>query len=730
MANSIRCFLFLLAAQCLFSMACAESAYEVTPKTPVISSPKEQTMVLADPEGTLSLEEALKRKNEFKPASDMGPIDAHIHYWIMQTIVSKLDADKELRLEGAGWLSINTSVIKPDGTVKTLKPSGFFYGNYANLTDKDPALAGSADATPQHALFMLHKGEALTLLSHSKAYSNLPPKSFVLRLVDHARYLETRRFGLYVEGAMLGILFALSIFGWFSFFSNKDRASLFYGLWISFAMFQIFAAGSQDGIHFTEFFMNVDGIYIGATSLPLLFSFIGGYGQAIFYFMFASAFLQFGKYFPTVQKIIYVYVTVYLVHAFVFTFHVHNYSPKWVWLPLVLFTLSLFVVNYVCGAMRYRQGMKIALFFLIGAIPYLLFRIIFGLGLAGIPSPFSYLPESGFSYLMQNSNVSQALGLCSEAIIMALAVVSRSRWIQQELASAMDAQKTLIQNQNSVLEQTVAERTRELEHQHYALDEAHQLVVGSVNYASRLQRGQLPRQMRIDGRFASFASIWEPRDTIGGDLYWLSSSQQSGPFVLAVADCTGHGVPGAMLSLLVSNSLERIYANDTDEDPASALMSLDHYVRTGLNQDRTDSESDDGCDAAVLRIDRDKQTIEFAGAKLGLFQVSASGEVTRHQAARCSLGYQDAVAEADKPVVQMIPYQSGDVFAVVTDGFTDQIGGSTGKTSFGYRRLEDILKANFAANAEEITLAMRNEFAAWQGANARRDDVTAVVFRL
>jgi serine phosphatase RsbU (regulator of sigma subunit) len=320
---------------------------------------------------------------------------------------------------------------------------------------------------------------------------------------------------------------------------------------------------------------------------------------------------------------------------------------------------------------------------------------------------------------------------------MALAVVSRNVWIQKELAKSIDAQKTLVEGQNKILEETVTERTkelaetaRELEAQHQELDEAHQLVVGSVNYASRLQRGQLPRQMRIDGRFASFASIWEPRDTIGGDLYWLSSSQQSGAFVLAVADCTGHGVPGAMLSLLVSNSLERIYANDTAEDPATALMSLDHYVRTGLNQDRADSESDDGCDSAVLRIDRDKQTIEFAGAKLGLFQVSASGVLTRHQGSRCSLGYQDLVAEADKPVVQMIPYQSGDMFAVVTDGLTDQIGGSTGKTSFGYRRLEEVLKENCTKTAEEITAAMKREFAAWQGTNARRDDVTAVVFRL
>ena len=262
------------------------------------------------------------------------------------------------------------------------------------------------------------------------------------------------------------------------------------------------------------------------------------------------------------------------------------------------------------------------------------------------------------------------------------------------------------------------------------LDAAHKVVLESVNYASRLQRGQLPRQTSIDGRFASFASIWEPRDTIGGDLYWLSSSQNQGPFILAVADCTGHGVPGAMLSLLVSNSLERIYANDADEDPAAALISLDHFVRTGLNQDKADSESDDGCDAAVMRIDRDKQTIEFAGAKLGLFQVSGQGDVTRHQGARCSLGYQDAIADKDKPVVQTIHYQAGDTFTVVTDGVTDQIGGANGRTSFGYRRIEAILEAHCTSSAEEITQALSSDFAAWQGANVRRDDVTAVVFRL
>jgi len=584
---------------------------------------------------------------------------------------------------------------------------------------------------------MLYRGEALTLLTHARPIQSGPPK-FVLRIVNNERFLETRRFGVYVTGGMVGILFALAIFAWYSYYRNKDRAGLLYGVWIIFAFFNALGMATQDGFHLFEFFYNGNGILLGETSLSVaIFQLLLSSAQLITYFIFSSAFLQIGRYYPKTQKLVYFLAIFFVIHTTSQIFIKFNIPPQTLYLGNAIFPLLVFAFLYKAAFERYQQGMSVALFWLVASIPYLIFRLIFVAGIMGYPSPFSYLPESGLSYLLQNSLLSQGIGYCLEAIIMSLAVVARNNWIQDELNKSLAAQKTLaedqkalVENQNKVLEETVAERTKKLETQHQELDEAHQLVVGSVNYASRLQRGQLPRQMRIDGRFASFATIWEPRDTIGGDLFWLSSSQQSGPFVLAVADCTGHGVPGAMLSLLVSNSLERIYANDTAEDPATALMSLDHYVRTGLNQDRADSESDDGCDAAILRIDREKQTIEFAGAKLGLFQVNAQGVLTRHQAARCSLGYQDVVAEADKPVVQKIPYQSGEVFAVVTDGFTDQIGGAMSKTSFGYRRLEEILKTNCAASAEEIAAAMKREFAAWQGTNERRDDVTAVVFRL
>jgi serine phosphatase RsbU (regulator of sigma subunit) len=186
-----------------------------------------------------------------------------------------------------------------------------------------------------------------------------------------------------------------------------------------------------------------------------------------------------------------------------------------------------------------------------------------------------------------------------------------------------------------------------------------------------------------------------------------------------------------MLSMLVSNSLERIYANDTAEDPASALMSLDYFVRSGLNQDRSDSESDDGCDAAILRIDRQNRLIDFAGAKIGLYQITKHGQITRHSSSRISLGYQELISEQERPVLKTIKYTEEDLFVIVTDGLTDQVGGTASvPVSFGYRRLEKSLAEHYHLPAEEVANYIKISLSDWQGKQIRRDDVTAVIFRL
>ena len=201
--------------------------FKITADTPIISSPAQSTMVLKDPAGDITVQQALNRVNEFVLADKMEPLDAHSQYWIMQRISSDLTDDREYHLQGP-WLSIYTYVIRSDGSVTVLRPAGYGYG-YSPLSDIDPAKAGSSKISSASALFTLHAGDTLTLLSHSKALPTFT-RNYILRVVDHAKFLETRRFGLYVEGALLGILFALGVFGWYSYLLNKDRTSLLYGI--------------------------------------------------------------------------------------------------------------------------------------------------------------------------------------------------------------------------------------------------------------------------------------------------------------------------------------------------------------------------------------------------------------------------------------------------------------------------------------------------------------------
>ena len=685
------------------------------------------SLVLEDPDGSITLEEALKRKDEFRPEKELGKLSYRKHYWTMRKITS--NASDEFTFSPFRNQTSNIShLIYPDGSIVSLKPMGFLY-DYSHLSDINPSNPSSAKIQNNYSKFKIRPGETLIILSHTQ-YAN--GSRFSIFLWDIGRLSEARRFGLFIQGGLLGILLALSIFAWYGFYKAKAKPELIYGVWITSAFFLVLSTVGSDGARLTEFFINLNGQkFEGRMMVSVINSFFNAI-QLISYLFFAAAFLQTSKYHPKTHKLIYVFtaavIVVHSISNFPVTIGTRLTSNDLI--PYHLLHLFVFILLFKAAFERYRNGMNVAMFWIIGAIPYLVFRATFVLGFYGVPSIFSYLPESGFKWVIGNFYTAQSFGLALDAIIMSLVIIARNNSIQSELEQSMQSQKTLVENQrtlvenqNKVLEATVAERTQEL-------SAKHAVVVSSVNYASRLQRGQLPRQARIDGRFASFASLWEPRDTIGGDLYWLSSSQPSGPFVLCVADCTGHGVPGAMLSLLVSNSLERIYANNTEQDPASALLDLDHYVRTGLNQDKVDSESDDGCDAAILRIDKDKQSIEFAGAKLGLFQITAQGQVTRHLGTRCSLGYQDVIAEVDRPELKTIQYAAGDTFAIVTDGITDQIGGANGKTSYGYRRLEEMLSAQCTASAQEITQEMSKDFAAWQGANTRRDDVTVVVFRL
>jgi serine phosphatase RsbU (regulator of sigma subunit) len=682
------------------------------------------------------LDDVIGSAGQFKSSSTALPIQSTQRYWLSFQVQNDVQRDRDFRLTSKtfGLLDLNVYVIYKDGERLNYQRNFAVLAPGNQFADVSPYLSHDPPTESQYLKLPLRRGEVAQVYVRIRPDQRFLPQQFnFLSIVDHAKYLELRRLGLYVEGALAGALLALSIFGWYSYFRNRDHTSLMYGVWVIFALGSVLVLGVHDGQRLAEFFIGFDEL--GFTSVGLSVRGVIGYlltaGQSISYILFARSFLNIRERFPLFHKVTSAWIAFYVLHLTVNLTTQHTIPPNWLWNPLLMWLVLNLLGIYVCAFIRLREGMRIAKFFMVAMVPYVLFRSLFLLGVAGIPSPVAMLPDTGIFFLFKDANSLQGFGVVCESVIMALAVVARSRWLQDELTLSMQAQREMVENQNKVLEETVQERTRELAEQHRELDEAHQFIVSSVEYASRLQRSQLPKPHRIEGRFASLGTIWEPRDTIGGDLWWLSSSQYSGPFTLAVADCTGHGVPGAMLSLLVSTSLERIYSSDPDKSPSAALMSLDFLVRNGLNQDADDSESDDGCDAMIMRIDRDQKTIIFAGAKIGIFQLTGDGSVIRHLGSRASLGYQQPPDPEDEPNDQVINYAPGDAFVIVTDGFTDQVGGNPeALTSFGYRRITQVLSEMAGSPADRITARLKEEFDLWCGAQRRRDDLTVIAFTL
>lgn len=250
-------------------------------------------------------------------------------------------------------------------------------------------------------------------------------------------------------------------------------------------------------------------------------------------------------------------------------------------------------------------------------------------------------------------------------------------------------------------------------------------LMSSVRYARLIQQAQLPQALHIRNKLKEFAVEWHPRDTIGGDFWWSHYHSPTQSLVIALIDCTGHGVPGAMLSVLVNSQLDKIFTTEPTLNLSDAAEQLDQLVRKSLRQDFNDSESDDGCDAALIRLHLSTRTMEYVGAKINLYELKAQGDIELHKADRISLGYRDAPRHP--PVTRSWQVAHGSRFVLVTDGVTDQLGGHDGTpVAFGYKRLLNALTTSAKADATQTAHGLLQAVTLWQGSQTRRDDLTII----
>ena len=307
----------------------------------------------------------------------------------------------------------------------------------------------------------------------------------------------------------------------------------------------------------------------------------------------------------------------------------------------------------------------------------------------------------------------------------------------QQGLDARDGARGELKALNEDLEQRVVARTRELEAEkaeteralervdeaNRELERSNRLVVESIRYARRIQTAMLPDKRALDGHMDEVQVYWEPLHLVGGDYFWLEAID--GRSVLVVVDCTGHGVPGAFITLVVASALDRILHEHRLMEPSAILREMDRLVRSRLRQDGQDSDSDDGLEAAVCVYDGVAERLAFAGVGLPLM-MERGGEVEEIRGVRGGLGYRSL--EPAQPVDHVVEVEPGMEFFLITDGAHDHVGGEPPRL-FGRRRLRKVLADKAEKDLAGKIDAVVNALEDYRDGEPRRDDMTLVAFR-
>ena len=574
----------------------------------------------------------------------------------------------------------------------------------------------------------LRKGDRYTVYVQSTGNFS---KRFPFNLITEKKFIEKTHLQDAFKGIYYGIILVIILYNFFLFLSIKDRTYLYYVLGISGSMF--IAPIFLDGYGYELIsrglpqFANVASILFSTIAIP-------------FNNRFTKSFLNTRALVPKLHFGLGIFdvvgftlggltfISIFNTGMFLFV------SQSSIWL---FFTSS--VTWLVTGILVLRKKYRPARFYMFSFGILLFFTILFSLMVAGI------LAEN---FITGNSI---AIGSAAQAVLLSFALADRfriaeedKREAQNEAIAALEEKEELIANQNERLEVEVKERTRELqesyteintqkeeisaqrdvlEEQSKALAEAlqeinkkNENILSSINYAKRIQQAILPEGGTVDREFEEFMVLYKPRDIVSGDFYWFS--QKNGKLILIAADCTGHGVPGALMSMIGNEILNEIVNLRGITAADEILNELHLSVRSTLRQ--KDSNSRDGMDVSLVVIDKEAGIMEYAGAKNpliyvqneNLYQIKGDkfpiGGIQKEQVRKFK---RHAIDISDPTIVYLF-----------TDGYIDQFGGNQNK-KFLIKNLRDMIEEVHYQPMEQQYEIFEDKLINWMNGHRQIDDI-------
>ena len=257
------------------------------------------------------------------------------------------------------------------------------------------------------------------------------------------------------------------------------------------------------------------------------------------------------------------------------------------------------------------------------------------------------------------------------------------------------------------------------------IEEKNKSITESINYAQRIQSAIIPSLDDIGQKLPKFFMFYRPRDVVSGDFPWFF--EKNGNIYIAAVDCTGHGVPGALLSFIGYFNLNSI-ADHADDLHAGQVLDLLHLgVRKTLKQDNDDQEARDGMDIALCKINFEKGILHFSGAHRPLYYLNAQRELIQYKGTMQAIGGKPPRKGKDEKKFEdfEIKFVPGEKCFFFSDGLPDQIGGEEGRK---YRpgRIKELIEANPEMTMPEYRQLFEKDFLEWKGLNKQVDDILLI----
>lgn len=272
--------------------------------------------------------------------------------------------------------------------------------------------------------------------------------------------------------------------------------------------------------------------------------------------------------------------------------------------------------------------------------------------------------------------------------------------------------------------QIISQQKTEVETQKSIVEQKNKDITDSINYARRIQHAILPTTEQWNGLFSDSFIYYRPKDIVSGDFYWYFDSGNE--LIFAAADCTGHGVPGAFMSMLGISSLNKIVGEKAIRAPNEVLNELRVEIINALNRDGNKEEVKDGMDMTLCRYNKTSRTLEYAAANNPLWLVSKVNgvyELKDCDAEKMPVG--KYVGDQAGFKLRKLEVNKGDRIYIFTDGYADQFGGAKGK-KFKYQHLQDVVKAFQDKNMKEQCDELGRMMTEWKGELEQIDDILVI----